>query len=355
MYKLNLSIIESLIKKKTISIDETDERTYGVDLDQDGVLGEAREVVFKWEQPAYDPGTGKIGGFSMSYVGKAKALLASNVYLIAPRLYPKHTEFLHSVRYLGTQRNSSDVGMARRMKELRYTRKRSWIPYAALSNATLTEIKEKDTFPERLRTIIGNSESGLSNNLGWVFQGFIEDAKGELRPQSYEETQSCIGCHSGIGAIADSTFAFERKFDHSSFKKGWYHWTQDEKGFKDIKEPKTADGRDEYTLYLQTNHSGDEFRSNDEVGEKFFDENGTLKKTAVERLNKDISYLLLPSAKRARQLNKAYKVIVEEQSYIYGRDAHIKPVQNVYKEVKRDEATGIREPVQYHYPAAELL
>lgn len=233
------------------------------------------------------------------------------------------------------------------MKELRYAKKRSWITYAELSNATLSEIKDKDAFPDRLRTIIGNTESGLSNNLGWIYQGFIEDAKGELRPQNYEETQYCIGCHSGIGAIADSTFVFQRKFDHGEFQNGWYHWGQDAKGLKDIKEPKRPDSRDEYSLYLEVNHAGDEFRANQEVIERFFDQNGTLKEDAVAVLKNDISYLLVPSVQRAVQLNKAYKIIVEEQSYIYGRDAHVAPATNVHKELLIDETTGIEYPVKY--------
>ena len=347
VYKLNLSIVESLIKKKTIVIDPIDEVKYGVDLNQNGALDEATEIVFNWEKPTYNPGTGKITGFSMRYVGRAKELLASNDYLIAPGLYPKHTEFLHSVRYIDSDANGTNIKMAPRMKELRYAKKRSWITYAELSNATLSEIKDKDAFPDRLRTIIGNTESGLSNNLGWIYQGFIEDAKGELRPQNYEETQYCIGCHSGIGAIADSTFVFQRKFDHGAFQNGWYHWGQDAKGLKDIKEPKRPDSRDEYSLYLKVNHAGDEFRANQEVIERFFDQNGTLKEDAVAVLKNDISYLLVPSVQRAVQLNKAYKIIVEEQSYIYGRDAHIAPATNVHKELLIDEVTGIEEPIRY--------
>ncbi len=346
VYKLNLSIVESLIKQKTIEIDAVDEVKYGVDLNQNGVLDRAETIVFRWKKPAYDSGTGKIGGFSMSYVGRAKSLLESNEYLIAPGLFPKHTEFLHSVRYLDGDESTKSVAMAPRMKELRYAKKRSWISYAALSNATLSEIKERYAFPDRLRTIMGNTERGLSNNLGWVFQGFIEDARGELRPQNYEETQSCIGCHSGIGAIADSTFAFQRKFEHGGFQNSWYHWGQDAKGLKDIQEPKTPDARDEYSLYLEVNHAGDEFRTNEEVIERFFDENGTVKNDAIAVLKKDISYLLVPSVQRALQLNKAYKIIVEEQSYIYGRDAHVTPVANVHKELSADTATGIKEPVR---------
>ncbi len=76
--------------------------------------------------------------------GLAKELLATNEYLIAPGLYPKNTEFLHSVRYIDEEGQS--IKMAPRMKELRYAKKTDWITYAELANATLTDIKEKDLF-----------------------------------------------------------------------------------------------------------------------------------------------------------------------------------------------------------------
>lgn len=346
VYKLNLSIVEALIKQKNIPIDEVDEKKYGVDLNQNGVLDRADEIVFRWVKPGYDAGTGKLIGFSMRYVGYAKALLTSNDYLIAPGLYPKDTEFLHSVRYIDVDENGQSIKMAQRMKELRYAKKLSWITYSQLSNATLTDIKEKDAFPNRLRTIMGNTENGALNNLGWIYQGFIEDAKGELRPQNYEETLYCIGCHSGIGAIADSTFVFQRKFDKTHFQEGWYHWTQDADGLKNIAEPMTPDGKGEYVQYLEVNHAGDEFRANSEVTEKFFDANGSLSEGEVEKIKDDISYLLYPSVSRAKELNKAYKVIVEEQSFIYGRDAHVKPVENVHKELVVDESTMV-EALEY--------
>ena len=341
VYKLNLSIVEALIKQQNIPIDAVDETKYGVDLNQNGVLDRAGEIAFRWVKPSYDARTGKLVGFSMSYVGYAKELLVSNDYLIAPGLYPKKTEFLHSVRYIDVDENSQSIKMAQRMKELRYAKKLSWISYSQLSNATLAEIKEKDAFPNRLRAILGNTENGALNNLGWIYQGFIEDARGELRPQNYEETLYCIGCHSGIGAVADSTFVFQRKFDKTHFQEGWYHWTQDANGLVNIKEPTTQDGRDEYTLYLENNHAGDEFRANNEVMEKFFDMNGSLIESEDQKLHDDISYLLYPSVARAKELNKAYKIIVEEQSYIYGRDAHVKPTENVYREAEIDAPTRV--------------
>lgn len=341
VYKLNLAIVESLIKQKDIAIDLTDESIYGVDLDQDGALGRATQIVFHWEKPDYDLVTNRIKNFSMSYVGEAKSLLITNEYLIAPGLYPKGTEFLHSVRYIDIDETNSTIKMAKRMKELRYGKKVNWNSYSQLQNASMAEIKEKDAFPNRLRTIMGNSEDGVQTGLGWVYQGFIEDSQGNLRPQNYEETMYCIGCHSGIGAIVDSTFVFQRKFDNNAFQKGWYHWSQDTEGLKGIAEPKTRDGRDEYTLYLEQNRAGDEFRDNREVMERFFDENETLQEDEVTKLHHDIAYLLYPSITRALALNKAYKVIVDEQSFIYGREAHIKPVQNIHKSVEIGEATEV--------------
>jgi hypothetical protein len=347
IYKINLSIVESLIKQEDIIIDEVDENLFGVDLNQDGILSNTNLIKFNWIKPTYDMQTQKLSNFSMSYVGLAKDLLQTNEYMIAPGLYPKGTEFLHSVRYIDIDEDKNEIKMGSRMKELRYAKKTSWNTYAQLENATLSEIKEKDLFPDRLRTILGDTERGLSTGLGWVYQGFIEDAKGELRPQNYEETQYCIGCHSGLGAIADSTFVFQRKFDDSFKNKGWYHWSQDENGLVNIPEPKTKDGRYEYSLYLSENHSADEFRSNDEAKNKFFTAEDTFKEGELETLHNDISHLLYPSLSRAKDLNKAYKVIVDEQSFIYGRDAHIKPVTNVYQSVNIDKDTGILNPVRY--------
>ncbi|MDY0122140.1 MAG: hypothetical protein RBR54_09375 [Sulfurimonas sp.] len=340
VYKINLAIVESLIKEKDIFIDEIDETKYGVDLNQNGILDQAQKIVYKWEKPLYDSASNLIGDFSMSYVGRTQKMLESNEHLIAPGLYPKGTEFLHSVRYIDVDENGN-IAIAPRMKELRYGKKTQWASYRQLANATLSEIKEKDAFPDRLRTILGNSESGLSNNVGWIYQGFIEDAHGELRPQNYEENLFCMGCHSGIGATVDTTFVFARKFDANATMRGWYHWSQNDNGFKNIAEPKRADGKGEFTLYLEQNHAGDEFRANDEVMQKFFDSNGSLKQEEVAQMQSDISQLIVPSASRTLELNKAYKVIVEEQSYIYGRDAHVAPLQNVHEEVEPGTPTKV--------------
>ena len=344
-YKINLAVVEAMIKETNVTIETTDETTWGVDLDKDGTLGTATQITYNWAP---------LENRYMSYVGKAKALydeeLATTFYMsMAAGLYPEGTEFLHTVRYIDVD-DDGGVTMAPRMKELRYGRKYSWNTYPQIQNAVLAEIKEKHDFPERLRTILGNMEEGLQTQYGWVYQGFIEDRDGYLRPQTYEETMYCIGCHSTIGAIVDSTFVFVRKLDHTAPQMGWYHWTQSADGFKGMQEPILADGRYEYTLYLEQNRAGDEFRDNEEVMNTFFDANGTPKQSELDLLHRDISHLILPSPERALTLNKAYKVIVEEQSYIYGRDAHVKPTGNVHQEVAVDQPTGVTATTMERYP-----
>ena len=43
------------------------------------------------------------------------------------------------------------------------------------------EVKEKESSPDNVDKYVGNIETGLNNKLGWYYQGFIEDARGELR------------------------------------------------------------------------------------------------------------------------------------------------------------------------------
>jgi len=337
VYKINLAIVESMIKKQDILIDEVDENDYDVDLNHNGVLDKTSTIVYKWNKPDGLSTYPKVI-YKNFYVGEAKTKLQENTLHISPGLYPNGTEFLHSVRYIGVKDDNSSIKLANRMKELRYAKKLSWNNYIQLNNAANAEIKEKDAFPDRLRTITGNMETGLNTGLGWVYQGFIENKQGELRPQTYEETLSCIGCHSGIGAITDSTFAFARK--DNTHNQGWYHWSQ--KDLTSMKDRILKNGKGEYAFYLEQNKAGDEFRENEEVKAKFFDNTGNLIASEVDKIKDDITYLIYPSVKRALVLNKAYKVIVDEQSYIYGKDAHVKPLDNtVHKQLEIDSSTGI--------------
>lgn len=334
VYRLNLAIVEAMIKRRDIRIAKVDEKRYQVDLNKDGVLGEAESIVYDWA-----PREGRF----MSYVGQAKQWLEQKKVHIAGGLYPEGTEFIHSVRYIDVD-DQGEIQMAARFKELRYGIKTNWNTYTQLKNVAMEELKEAHDFPDRLRFVQGNPEAGMLSGVGWAYQGFIEDQHGELRPQSYEESLNCIGCHAGISQTTDASFAFARKLDSDAFQGGWYHWSQ--KGLKGVPEPKWSDGTYEYSKYLLENRSGNEFRNNPEVIAKFFDEKGEVKPKALEKLHQDIGYLLLPSAERAMDLNKAYKVIVDEQSYIYGREPHIKSLkETVWLEPPEDELTGIEEAV----------
>lgn len=243
--------------------------------------------------------------------------------------------------------------MSARMKELRYAKKYTWKTYGEIQRAAQSELWESqalDSSEAQIALFRGDYEEGLNNNIGWVYQGFIEDREGKLRPQTHEETIGCMGCHSHLGATTDSTFAFARKFEGTNKDKkeyGWNHWSQ--KGLNGIQEPK-VEYKDhgeqyEYSFYLHNNHSGNEFRNNDEVQSKFFDDNGSVKQELIEALHDDVTDLLFPFKARALDLNKGYKVMVEEQSYIYGRDANVKAMENVYREVSEGLTTGIKKPI----------
>ena len=337
IYEINLAIVEALIKEKNITNREVDENTLGVDLNKNGVLDKATEIVYDWA-----PLQQKF----MSYVGAAKTQLAAKKIHLAAKLYPEGTEFLHTVRYLDVS-PSGKVGMAKRMKELRYARKKFWVTYFGHETIAGAELKERHDFPDRPKTIVGNAEEGVEVSQGWVYQGFIEDAQGDLRPQTYEEHAVCAGCHSGTGSLVDSSYAFYRKFPSNQFQQGWYHWTQ--KALENIAEPRReSDGEYEYSFYLKHNPTGDEFASNTEVLNKFYRADGTPKASAFAKLHSDISYLLIPSAERALALNKAYKLVVEEQSFNLGRDAILAPLQHVHKYVEQDQETGITEALNFY-------
>jgi Tol biopolymer transport system component len=335
VYKLNLAIVESLILRKNVPIAATNENLYGVDLDKDGILGTATRVTYDWAP---------LEGRNMSYVGQAKSALENDQVHLAAGLYPEGTEFAQSLRYLDVNADGT-VRPSSRMKELRYMVKTGWRSYAYLQDAALEDVKERDDFPDRIDVYDSNVEDGIPNNdTGWRLQAFIEDRKGELRPQSYEETLSCMGCHGNIGETTDSTFAFARKLGKGSYREGWYHWSQ--KGSEGLNEPKAeilnAGVHYDYSYYLMYNKSGSEFRANPEVEAKYFNTDGSIKLDMIELLHADITQLTHPSATRALALNKAYRIIVTDQDFTKGRDVVLQPATNVYTSVQQDLATGVQ-------------
>jgi hypothetical protein len=346
VYSLNFAILEALIARRDVPIAPVDEKRFGTDLDGDGKLGTARQVRFTWRPPQQ----------TMSWVGRARAQQQQGAVHLAAGLFPEGTEFAHTVRYLDVV--DGKPRMAARMKELRYMVKKGWVPYGALMQAASEEAREAEQTPDKTRAMGGNAEQGIGNGAGWRLQGFIEDARGQLRPQSREEHAFCIGCHSGVGATDDSVFSFGRKLPTSAFQAGWFHGSQ--RGLEGVREPVRADGQGEYAYYLKHNGAGDELRANTEVLERFFAQDGTLRPEAAQALSADISTLLLPSPARALQLDKAYRLIVKEQSFTRGRDAILAPASHVHRELPENGPTletgvgdalpGPHEGTLYLYP-----
>jgi hypothetical protein len=319
VYSLNFAILEALIARRDVPIEPVEEQRFGVDLDGDGKLSTARQVRFIWKPPER----------TMSWVGSARVRQQQGEVHLAAGLFPEGAEFAHTVRYLDVV--DGKPRMAARLKELRYMVKKGWVTYGTFLQNASQEAREAEQSPDKTRAIGGTAESGIGNGVGWRLQGFIEDAQGQLRPQSREEHAFCIGCHSGVGATDDSVFSFGRKLPATEFQAGWFHWSQ--RGLEGLREPVRADGHGEYAYYLKHNRAGDELRANTELIERFLAQDGTVRPEAAEALRADISTLLLPSPARALQLDKAYRLIVQEQSFTRGRDATLAPAINVHHEL----------------------
>ncbi len=329
IYKTNLAIVEALIKRHDIPIEAVDEQALGVDLDKDGVLASADHIAFDWAPTE---------GRNMAFVGRARLLQSAGKVNPAAGLFPLGTEFLHSVRYLDPLPDGG-IALAQRMKELRYAQKVTEYPYYVLKQAAQQEARERALDPDAIREVSGDMEKGMFTQ-GWRYQGFIEDRNGDLRPQTKEETLFCMGCHGGIGAVTDTIFSFPRKFgDPDDSLAGWHHWTQH--GLSGVPDPRRPDGVGEYAHYLEQNGAGDEFRTNQEIISRFFDAGGELRPAALAQLRADIGYLLNPSAERAVVLDKSYRVIVESQRFVHGRDAHLAPLVTVHRQVEPGESTGV--------------
>jgi hypothetical protein len=315
VYKANLALVEVSLKGyERIGSLPIDEAEVGVDLDGDGVLGQATSVL------ARD-----------SFVGAASDRVTSTYQ------YPQDTEFLHTVRYVGVADDGAIV-VPPRVKEVRYMRK--WKAYDKAIYEREYQLENFAKEAGRLPSYQLIGDHGLDNGFGWSVQGFIEGHDGELRTLSYEENLFCMGCHSSIGATIDKTFGFPRKVDGAA---GWGYI--DLKGMPDA--PNVGEQRGEIATYLQRAGGGGEFRSNPEMFERWFNEDGSLDEEAVAEAA-DVYDLIAPSPERALELNKAYRIIVAEQDFIFGRDATVVPPENVYRHIDNDTAPTL--PISLFFP-----
>jgi hypothetical protein len=300
IYKANLAILEANIK----GVDRTgslpvDETAVGKDLDGNGALGRAVEIrkVDAW-------------------VGAAEG-----VHLEA-HLYPEGTEFLHTVRYVGIAEDGH-IGPSTRMKEVRYSKKAK--AYSKPMYARKYELEAMEKERGNLPAYYDLGHNGLDNGNGWALHGFIEDRKGRLRAMTYEENFSCMGCHNSVGSTIDKTFSFPRKMDGG---KGWGYI--DLKGMPDA--PNKGESVGEIATYLSRAGGGSEFRNNDEMSQKWFRPDGALDHVKLKSA-KDVYDLITPSKERALALNKAYRTIVEDQDFIFGKDPVLSPPVNVYDKI----------------------
>jgi hypothetical protein len=309
VYLINLSLVEMSIKSLAeIDIFPADETNINKDLNKDGQFTAPVELLLAQEY----------------FVGDAQ-------HIKVPRQqYPVNTEIMHSVRYVGID-DKGETYIPQRMKELRYMTKTQVLTDTEIDSAYRRERKEK--LDEQLPSYIRVKDRGFNNKFGWLIQGYIEDYKGDLRPQSYEETFYCMGCHSAIGTTIDQTFAFPRKV---TGRAGWGYI--DLKGMKDV--PSIGQKEGEILQYLQINGGGNEFRENMEMHSKWYKKDGSVDKEKV--MQADVYTLITPSKLRAYAMNKAYTQIVRTQSFIHGRDVNITPAINVHKTI--DESVAPLKP-----------
>ncbi|NKC20975.1 hypothetical protein CWC29_019515 [Pseudoalteromonas sp. S4498] len=300
VYLANLSLVEMAVKGlDEISTPVISESRVGVDLNGDGKLTQITSML-RGER----------------YLGDA------NTIELAHQLYPQDTEFLHTVRYIGVDDNGQ-VFNAPRMKEVRYMKKHNFKSKQSLGAAYYREAKEKafENYPQTLYL----GDQGINNNFGWTINGYIEDKNGALRPQHEQELAFCNGCHKTIGSTYDQTFSFARKVEG---KLGW--------GYINLKEmqdvPNKGEEQGEFLTYMMRVGGGDEFRQNQEMLMRWFNEDGTVNSKKVQSV-KNLYELITPSKPRALALNKAYLTIVKEQSYLFGRDATIVKARNVLEQV----------------------
>ena len=111
--------------------------------------------------------------------------------------------------------------------------------------------------------------------------------------------------------------------------------------------PSRGERTGEIATYMVRVGGGSEFRNNDEMLRRWFT-NGRLDRVRLSEA-RDVYDLITPSRERALALNKAYRCIVEDQDFLYGKDVVITPPENVYDKVDNDETPTLPESRVFRY------
>ena len=149
--------------------------------------------------------------------------------------YPRGTEFAHPLHYTdlnadgekGTDingvapRGSETYEFAgtrsKRVKEIRYMYK--WEDVDLDDIAAPDEDEDEEEEGDGYEQYAGHEGEGwVDNGAGWILAGFIENRRGDLRPQTTEELAQCVGCHGKTGNTVDAVWSFQRKLPAG---KGW--------------------------------------------------------------------------------------------------------------------------------------
>lgn len=318
IYKINLALtVAAVAVPNTVAsalltrrVEPLDEQLAGMDLNGDGRIKGIVTV---------------IRGLPAHYVGAARQVP------VVRGQYPAGTEFLHTVHYL----DPAAPGMkAPRMKEVRYARKAVVLTPVSIRWHYAEDAREQKI--GGLPSYAGNALTGLANAFGWTFQGYIEDARGRLRLQTREEQLYCMGCHTGLGVTVDGTFAMPRKIPGAA---GW--GMQRLRGQQDV--PQVGSDVPEYRLYLRRVGGGDAFRANSEMLARFFSagELDIAAYRAAVQGSAGIMGLIAPTRERALALDKAYRLVVREQSYRLGRAPVLAPMRKVHHRIE-NTATALK-------------
>lgn len=151
----------------------------------------------------------------LKYVGDAACIEVKKGF------YPVGTEFAHPLHYVDLNADGEhgkrldgvqNTHMydyefpgtrSKRVKEIRYMYK--W------KEVGLDDIKLADGV-DGYEVFYGREGQGwIDNGAGWIIAGFIENRRGDLRPQTTEELAQCLGCHAKVGNTIDAVWSFQRK------------------------------------------------------------------------------------------------------------------------------------------------